>query len=189
MAYDRCENMLYELVGARGRGIDWEGHYRGAVAAGSGVAVSPDEERVAAVDELLAASLEQLVVVGELAAFASFTALVEDCRVPLARSSARLVRLLDGALTAHGRDCGYEVRLWREGTVTMADAAAAGLRDAAPEEHPLPDALRRAARLIAEALIALARDRLGVPEAIAQAASELLVVYVAAVRLSGAQGR
>ena len=60
--------------------------------------------------------------------------------------------------------------------LTIAHAAAAALKDASPEENPL----RRAAGLIADALTALPGDRLGVPEPLSQAASELLVVYTAA---------
>jgi len=174
-------NALYDLSPASRRGIDWECRYRHALAVGSGVALSPAEERVAAVDELLAALLKELVALGELASLASFSALADECRTPLARSSAALVRLLDCALSVHGRDCGYHVEVWRAATVTMANAAAAALEDANSEEDPLPDAVRRAAGLIGEALTALRRDRLGVPEALTEAASEMLVVFVAAV--------
>ena len=90
------------------------------------------------------------------------------------------MRLLDRALRAHGRDHRYRIDVWQAGMLTMAQAAAAALTDANPEEKPLADTLRRDAGLIADALAALPRDRLGVPELQTQAASELLVVYVAA---------
>ncbi len=62
----------------------------------------------------------------------------------------------------------------------MAFAGAVLLEQARPEEDPLPDAVRRAARLIGKTFVALRRDRLDVPEHLADAASALLMIYAAA---------
>ena len=64
--------------------------------------------------------------------------------------------------------------------MTAAAAAAIIDRDADDEHWPLPTALDRGARCIADALVALPRDRIAVPGHLADAAGELLVVYAAA---------
>ena len=162
-------------------GLDWPEIYRSALAAGSGECVPLHEERIAAVDELLSHSLRELLVLGELAALTSLPLLADTCRRPLERSTAGVVRLLDLALAAHGRDHGYRVERWREGAVTTAAAVAAFLdRDPDDECSPLPAALDRGARCIADALVALPRDRIAVPGHLAEAAGELLVIYAAA---------
>ena len=156
--------------------------HRLALADGHGALISDEEARVAAVDELLHVALPELVALGEHCAYAHFEPLADDCRRPLARSCAALIRLLDDALARHARDTGYCADVWRASVTTFAGVAAADLRRPVPEDCPLPDALRRVARLIAEALTALPRDRIGVPEPLAMATAELLVVYAAAAR-------
>jgi hypothetical protein len=96
-------NALYMLRRATERGLDLEALYRCAVASGRDELVPAGEERVAGVDELLVRSLREFVLLGELAAFASFHWLESECRRPLARASARLLRLLDCALRARPR--------------------------------------------------------------------------------------
>jgi hypothetical protein len=59
--------------------------------------------------------------------------------------------------------------------------AAAFLEQDTADGWPLPIALTRVADRVAQALTALSRDRLGVPERLADAAGELLLVYAAAV--------
>jgi hypothetical protein len=91
-----------------------------------------------------------------------------------------LLRLLDAALAAHGRDNGYRVQTWREQVATVASAAAAWIGDHDDDTWPLPAAIDRTAGSIARALTALGRDRVGVLERLVAAARELLVVYAAA---------
>jgi len=90
---------------------------------------------------------------GELAAMASFDPLAEECRQPLARLSASLVRLLDRAMWAHADATGYAVAPWREKVTLWADMSARELEVANAEENPLPDTLRRVATGLANALV------------------------------------
>jgi hypothetical protein len=150
----------------------WEEQHDHAIAIGRGEAVALEEERIAAADELAAATFEVLIRIG--------------CRLPaadqdaaLAREAAAVVRLLDRALAAHGRDNGYDVGAWRMSAVTCAwslgDEECAGATW-------LATAIEDATRDIAQALLAIPRDRLGVPECLASALGHALVVYA---RLSG----
>ena len=139
-----------------------------------------DDERIAAVDELLALTLRELALLGELSAFASVDPLAADARRPLASTCAALLRLLDSALAAHGRDNGYRVDAWRKQTATTAWAIAAALGEHDDDTWPLPAAIDRTADRIADALTALGRDRVAVPERLVDAAGELLVIYAAA---------
>jgi hypothetical protein len=52
--------------------------------------------------------------------------------------------------------------------------------DPGRETRPLPAASSRVSDRVAKAQVAFSRDRLGVPELLAEAAGELLVVYAAA---------
>ncbi|HEY6892235.1 MAG TPA: hypothetical protein VI300_30805 [Solirubrobacter sp.] len=181
MPSDPSVSDLYTLSRATARGIDWAELLARAVVDGRGEVLAPEEERLAAVDELLSRSPRELVLLGELAAFISFAPLAAECRRPLARVSAGLIRLLERALAAHGRDMGYRVEAWRETIVVGAAASAAFLERDLRDEWPLPATIRLAAARIGEVLPALARDRLAVPELLADAAGELLVIYAAAI--------
>jgi hypothetical protein len=150
----------------------WEARHEQGVAFGRGEAVAVEEEGVAAADELAAATFEVLVRIG--------------CRLPvadqdaaLAREAAAVVRLLDRALAAHGRDNGYDVAAWRMSAVTCAwslgDEECGGAAW-------LATAIEDATRDVAQALLAIPRDRLGVPECLASALGQALVAYA---RLSG----
>jgi hypothetical protein len=181
MTHDCSSSRLYTLRDAAAPDINWPQLYRRAVAAGCCEIVSVGEERVAAADELVARSLRELVLLGELAAYASFPILADDCRRPLERTCAALLRLLDRALLANGRDLGYRVDAWRESAMTAASAVAAMIDDRGQETWPLPAAITRVANRISDAQVAFPRDRLGVPELLAETAGELLVVYAAAI--------
>ena len=164
MESDRFPSALYTLRAATRPGLDWPEIYRSALAAGSGECVPVHEERIAAVDELLSHSLRELLVLGELAALTS-----RRCwPIPAgARSSAPPPGWCDcsisrsrrtGATTATASSAG--ARAWS----TTAAAVAAFLdRDPDDECSPLPAALDRGARCIADALVALPRDRIAVP--------------------------
>lgn len=180
MDCDDAPSDLYTFRHVAGAVLDWPQLYRQAVAAGCGATVHPDEERIAAVDELLALTLRELIVLAELSAFAAAESLAEEIRRPLAATCAALLRLLDSALAAHGRDNGYRVHAWRERTATTAHAIAAMLDQPHGEVWPLPAAIDRAAHRIAGTLTALGRDRVAVPERLVEAAGELLVIYAAA---------
>jgi hypothetical protein len=156
---DCSRSQLYTLAGARKTSYDWPELYAHAVADECGQLMSREAERLCAVDELLARSPPELVLLGELAAYASLPRLAEGCRRPLQRTVAGLVRLLDRALATHGRDVGYRVEHRRDGIATTAGAGAAFLRRDGDEDHALPLTLGRAGESLAEAIIALPRPR------------------------------
>ena len=178
-----CHHELYGLERATVPGLEWPALHAQAIALGCGAIVTVAEERVAGADELLAHAPRELVLLGELAAFTSLPVLAEDCRQPLEHAAAGLLRVLDRALLAHGRDLGYRVDAWREHvTISAATVAAMINRRADGDTWPLPASLLRVAARIADAQLALRRDRLGVPEHLVDAVSELLVVYAAAAQ-------
>jgi hypothetical protein len=150
------------LLVTPGAGYDfWDAQYDRAIAAGCGEAMALDEERLAAPDELAVATFALLLRI----------AAADPDAAPV-RDAAAVVRLLDRALAAHGRDNGYDVSAWRASAVTCAWT----LGDEAPAGRAAP-ALEDVARHVSEALVALPRDRLGVPEPLAAALGHALVVY------------
>jgi hypothetical protein len=152
------------------------------VAAGSGVALPPAAERLAAVDELVAAALPRLVRLGALAMTGNLPE--EPSEPALGREAAALVRLLDRALTTHGRDEEYDVAAWREHALTDAYAIAGGL-PAAPAALSVLALAESGASSIAWAVMRLRRDRFGVAEALAAAIAPLLLIYASTVDPSG----
>jgi hypothetical protein len=174
-----CSALSTLRAAARPR-LDWPKLYRFAVAAGCCESVPVDEEGVAAVDELLSRSLPGLVMLGELAATASARPLAHSCRRELQLTTAGVVRLLDRALTAYGRDHHQDVDDWRQGVVITAAATAAFLdRDPEPVRGQLSGTLERGARCIAHALVALPREPSTVPDHLGEAAPEFLVGFAA----------
>src|SRR5688572_7073087 len=88
----------------------WCELYRAAVAAGRGRVICPDEERLAAPVELVAVTLPELVRLGAVALLADGgTRAPSECAKVVSREGASVLRLLDRALAAHGRDHGYSV--------------------------------------------------------------------------------
>jgi hypothetical protein len=152
----------------------WEAQYHRATAAGCGEVLPVAEERIAACDELVAATLVVLLRAG---CRATAAAVGGGQSAGLARDAAAVVRLLDRALIAHGRANGYDVDAWREAAVTCAwtlgdEAECPG---AAPHAVLTDDVMRH----VAEVIVALPRDRLGVPEYLTGAIGRALVVYAA----------
>ncbi|WP_028066809.1 hypothetical protein [Solirubrobacter soli] len=149
----------------------WEAQYHHATAAGCGEVVALAEERVAASDELVAASLVVLLRAGcRLTAAAVGGGCVTGGHA-LTRDAAIVVRLLDRALAAHGRDNGYDVEAWRESAVTCAWTL--GDEDEGPDITLFDDIMR----LVGEVVVALPRDRLGVPEYLSGAIGRALLAY------------
>jgi hypothetical protein len=158
----------------------WRELYRAAVAAGRGRVISPDEERLAAPDELVALTLPELVRLGALALLADGNPdPPRECAKVVSREAVAVLRLLDRALAAHGRDHGYSVAAWLNQAVSLAHAVACGISrrdiDLRLGAHVL-DAVDAVARVV----IALHRDRMGVPEELAEALGSVLVLHVAA---------
>jgi Zn ribbon nucleic-acid-binding protein len=158
----------------------WHERYRAAVAAGRGCVICPDEERLAAPDELVALALPELVRLGALALLADGNPdPPRECAKVVSREAATVLRLLDRALAAHGRDHGYSVAAWRHQAVSVAHAVACGIsrRDI---DLPLGAHVLDAADAVARVVIALHRDRMGVPEELTEALGSVLVLHVAA---------
>jgi hypothetical protein len=86
----------------------WSALYRQALAAGCGCVIGLQDERVASPDELVALALPGLVRLSALALLTDGTSDQPlECARALAREAAGVLRLLDRALAAHGRDQGY----------------------------------------------------------------------------------
>ena len=103
----------------------WRELYRAAVAVGRGRVICPDEERLAAPDELVAMTLPELVRLGALGLLADGSPTTSrECAKVVGREGAAVLRLLDRALAAHGRDHGYSVAAWLNQAVSVAHAIA-----------------------------------------------------------------
>jgi len=152
----------------------WQALYDRATAAGCGEIVAPDEEGVAATDELLAAALPALLRIGTRLSAAVITAADTRSRKHLVREAAAVVRLLDCALTAHARDNGYTPDAWRTNAVTFAWSFADTEDTGTPR---LAATVDDAVRDVGRAFVALRRDRLGVAERLSDALGRMLVVY------------
>jgi len=156
----------------------WEALYGQATSAGCGEIVPPDEERLAATDELLAAALPVLMRVGNRFVAAAISRRDPRLGNALAREAAATLRLLDRALIAHGRDHGYDPEAWR----TRAATTAWVLGDSEEEFDAtlLATIVEDVVRGVGRVFVALPRDRLGVPEWLSDAIGQLLVVYATA---------
>lgn len=156
---------------------EWDDVYTHAVAAGSG-ALPTDEERVAAPDELLAEVLPRLIRLSALIGASILPHEPASLRADLCEEAAGTVRLLDRALTTHGRDNGYDPSSWHEQATTDAYAVAGNLPHASAALLLL-ELVETAAAALASTVLALRRDRIGVPESLITAIGPLLIVYAA----------
>jgi hypothetical protein len=97
----------------------------------------------------------------------------------VSREAVAVLRLLDRALAAHGRDHGYSVAAWLNQTVSVAHAVACGIsqRDV---DLLLAARVLDAVDAVARVVIGLRRDRMGVPEELTEALGSVLVLHVAA---------
>jgi hypothetical protein len=150
--------------------------HRLAVAAGAGVWLTAEEERISTAHELVALAVPALVRVRTPALLADAAPEPAAGFAELACESAGALRLLDRALFSHGRDHGYLIDRWYEHAYVAADVAIHGLG----REGALGARVDDAARTLGGAVIGLHRDRLAVPENLAAGIGALLVVYLAA---------
>ena len=158
----------------------WRALYRQALAAGCGHVLGLEHERLAAPDELVALALPGLVRLGGFALLVDGTSdPSSECARALAREAAGVLRLLDRALAAHGRDHGYRVAAWLEHALGAAQASAAVSR-VEVDAMPLSRVVLEAVDAVAAVAMALHRDRLGVPGELANALGSILVLHVAA---------
>jgi hypothetical protein len=180
--YTRIVDPLEHLVGVDLAG--WRRLHRRAVAVGCGVVLAIDSECIAATDQLLALALVELVGLGPLAGCVDAARELDapdlELCVRLGEAAAGVVRLLDRALAAHGRDCGYTVAAWRDRAVQTAHVIATTRPDDAPAPGSAFELVGWAAVGAADAVTALPRDRMSVPEALSDALAYVLAVYAAA---------
>jgi hypothetical protein len=163
----------------------WPNLHRRAVASARGRILGPDDEHMAATDELVALTVPVLARLG------TFALLIEHSEQPppacmrvLSCRAADVLRLLDCALAADGRDKDYPATVWLEHAFHRAHADAAAVSTSGMDEMPLTALVESGAEAVADVIIALRRDRLGVPEALADALGSLLVLYVAGTGLA-----
>jgi hypothetical protein len=164
----------------------WRVLYRRALAAGCARVIDIDDERVAAPDELVALAVPGLVRLGGFALLAdAIQDAAPDCAHALGCEAAGALRLFDRALAAHGRAHGYPVAAWLEHAIGAAHATAGAVSRLNADAAPLTTVVRDAADAVAAAVIALHRDRLAVPGALADALGAILVLHVAAAGEAG----
>ena len=165
---------------------EWRKVHRRAVASARGRILDPDAERMAATDELVALTVPALSRLGVFALLAeSSEEPSEACASVLGRNAAEVLRLLDRALAADGRDNDYPAAVWLEHAFRAAHSQATTVATLGMDDAPLTTIVEASAEAVADGVIALPRDRLGVPEGLADALGSLLVLYVAATGVAG----
>jgi hypothetical protein len=150
------------------------------MAAACGRVLDLEHERVAAADELVALTLPEFVALGALAMLTE--ARPEPCREcmsGLSHNAAGVLRLVDRALAAHGRDNGYSAEPWLEHAFHDACVRAVAVSRLELDDLPVTTLVEAAAQALADVVIALHRDRIGVPEGLADALASLLGLYAA----------
>ena len=156
----------------------WRTLHRQALARGCGRVLNRDEERLAATDELVALAVPELVRLGVLALVAAGgSEAPRECTDALSGAAATLVRLLDRAIAAHARDTGYVTDAWLDRAFECSHVRAHIVSTLARDELPLGLLVEVSAEGVAQAVMALHRDRLGVPEVLSDALASLLVVF------------
>jgi hypothetical protein len=171
-------NPLEHLSGLRS--AQWPRLRRRALADGRGCVLDPECEHAAAVEDLVALTLPELPSLGVLAMLAeSRPEPCRDCARALSDGAAGVLRLVDGALAAHGRDHGYAVTAWLARAFEHAHGYALGVARLTCEESPATTLVVAAADALADVVVALQHDRLGVPEGLADALASLLALYAA----------
>src|SRR4051794_27087144 len=151
-----------------------------ARADGCGRMLDAECERKAAADQLVALTLPWLPSLGALA-------LLVECgpepgreyaRV-LSRDTAVVLRLVDGALAADGRENGYPVAAWLTHAFEQAHERARGVARLTIEQSPASTLVVAAAEALADVVMALDHDPVGVPEGLADGLGSLLALYAA----------
>jgi hypothetical protein len=154
----------------------WRVLLRQAAAIGCGLMIGVEDERVAPPEELVALALPGLARLSALSLLADEASV--GCASALSSEAAGVLRLLDRALAAHGRDHGYEPGAWVDHALASAQATAIGV-SRAEARAPLSRVVDDAVNAVASTITALHRDRIGVPGALADAIGSVLVLYAA----------
>jgi hypothetical protein len=159
---------------------DWPAIHRRALVQGRCEVLDPEDERLAAADELVALAVPALVRLIPVALIADGgSSRPRACARALRESAAPVLRLLDRALAAHARDIEYATDAWLERSFECAHVRAQMVSGMLPEDGPLGLLVEGAAEAVADAVMALHRDRFDVPQALVDALASLVVVYAA----------
>src|SRR3954447_11988722 len=106
-------------------GAQWPCVRHRALADGCGRVLEVESERVAAFGELVALTLPELPSLGALATLAEcHPEPCRQCSRVVSREAADVLRLVDGALAAHGRAHRYPVAGWLDRAFAHADQRA-----------------------------------------------------------------
>src|SRR4051794_15651216 len=161
-------------------GVVWPRLRHRARADGCGRLLDVESERVAAFGELVALTLPELPSLGALAMLAEChpEPCPEFARV-VSREAADVLRVVDGALAAHGRAHGYPVSPWLDRAFAHAEEHARVVAHLTFAQAPISALVEAAAEALADVVIALDHDPLGVPEGLADALGSLLALYAA----------
>src|SRR4051812_18542257 len=161
-------------------GALWPRLRRRARADGCGRVLDVESERVAAFGELVALTLPELPSLGGPAMRGEgHPGPRRDCARVVSREAADVLRLVDGALAAHGRAHGYPVSGWLDRAFAHADERARDVARLTFAQAPISALVEAAAEALADVVIALDHDPLGVPEGLADALGSLLALYAA----------
>lgn len=181
----------YVPAGVLGRSAI-EDAYSAAIAVGGDVVDGGfDDERAASAHELLCRAGESLVELAMIAQLfqaqaqldseAASEALREDAR-RLRIASARIARLVRGALANHGRDTGYALDVWLETAFSETELLLTNDVDplfSGPEMDAI-EIVRHLSDSIFAALAAAPNDRMGVPERVASAMGVSVALFMVA---------
>jgi hypothetical protein len=171
-------NPLEHLSGLRS--AQWPSLRRSALADGRDCVLDPECEHAAAVEDLVALTVPELPSLGVFAMLAECRPEpCVECARALSFRAACVLRLVDRALAAHGRDHGYPVTAWLERAFEHAQGYALGAAELTSEEAPASTLVAVAADALGDVVMALYGDPLGVPEGLADALGSLLALYAA----------
>src|SRR3954464_14480472 len=127
-----------------------------ARADGCGRVLDLESERVAAFDELVALSVPELPSLGALAMLGGCPPEpCRNCARVLSREAADVLRLVDGALAAHGRAHEYPVSGWLDRAFEQADERAQQVARLTFAQSPVSTLVEAAAEALAEVVMAL----------------------------------
>ena len=157
-----------------------------AVAAGAGAMLDLERESSGCAKEFVMSALEPLIRLYEIALLVDHVGPDgADAHRALANASACLLRLIDRALVAHGRDHGHQIDGWRRRAWCLAEIAVHDRRDD-PDRRSFGGLVGEIAGALSASLVALGRDnRSALPLDLIDALGLLLVVYTAAAHPAG----
>src|SRR3954447_17952687 len=167
-------------------GAQWPCLRHRALTDGCGRVLDLESERVAAFDELVALTVPELPSLGALAMLAEcHPEPCRNCARVVSGEAADVLRLVDGAVAAHGRAHEYPVSGWLDRAFEHAHQRARDVARFTFAQAPVSTLVQAAAEALADVVMALADDPLGVPEGLADALGSLLALYAADVDRCG----